>query len=62
MAALRGCGRPLVQLGESAGPIFLYRCPRCGALWEETLREAHVVTPATARAAFPGVRLEPDPA
>jgi hypothetical protein len=54
-AALRGMQTPLVKLGASLGPIFLYRCNVCGSYWEENLREAHVISEAEARESFPDV-------
>ena len=35
------------------GPLFLMRCTVCRTLWQESLREAHQVNEAEARARFP---------
>jgi hypothetical protein len=39
----QGMGPPLEQLGSAPGPTIYYRCKRCLALWEENIREAHIV-------------------
>lgn len=44
--------QPLEKIAVSDGPIFLYRCSICGALWEETLREAHPISREEARKDF----------
>ena len=60
-ASLRGMSDPLEQVATSDGPIFLYRCKKCGALWEENLREAHTITKEDAQNRFPsnkrGIRI-----
>ena len=43
---------PVVSVIEE-GPVLLRRCRRCGAWWEENLREMHVVNEAEARRTFP---------
>ena len=54
LAVLRAIGQPpLVRLGVAEGPTFLYRCTRCGAYWQESLREAHVIDQVAARHEFP---------
>ena len=61
-AALRGMtSPPLEELGHATGPIILYRCTECSAFWEETLREAHVVSEAEARKTYPAAAFEPRP-
>ena len=39
-AALTGLSAPLVQVGAIGGGHLIYRCEKCGAYWEETLRLA----------------------
>jgi hypothetical protein len=39
-AALVGLSAPLLRLGHIGGGHLLYRCGKCGAYWEETLRLA----------------------
>ena len=51
-AAMSGMGEPLKRLATSEGPIFLYRCRKCGTLWEENLREAHPITGIAAKERF----------
>ena len=51
-ASLRGMIEPLEHLATSDGPIFLYRCRKCGCLWEENLRESHPVTKDVAKERF----------
>lgn len=41
----------VLVIGE--GPVFLRRCRRCGAWWEENLREMHVIDGEEARRTFP---------
>jgi hypothetical protein len=38
-----GLGAPLEERGHGDGPVIYYQCRLCLALWEETLREAHIV-------------------
>jgi len=49
-AALVGFPAPLLQLGHIGGGHLLYRCQKCGAYWEETLREAHEISKVEAQA------------
>lgn len=54
VAALRGLpDPPMKYLGSATGPVLLYRCSVCGSYWEETLREAHVISEAEARETYP---------
>lgn len=52
-ASLLGMAPPLRQVAKSDGPIYLYECIRCGALWEENLRFSQVVSQAKAKEDFP---------
>ncbi len=49
-AALVGLSAPLLRLGHIGGGHFLYRCEKCGAYWEETLRLAHEIPKEEAEA------------
>ena len=37
------------------GPAFLNRCKLCGALWNESLHSATLISPSEAVALYPGV-------
>lgn len=53
LAVLSGMSAPLENVAtESEGPIFLYRCRKCGCLWIETLREAHPISKEDAKNVF----------
>lgn len=39
----QGLGPPLEQVGSGPGPTLYYQCGRCHAIWEENLREAHIL-------------------
>lgn len=59
-ASLRGMASPpLRELGHATGPVFLYQCAECSALWEENLREAHVITEAEALRTYPETVFKP---
>jgi hypothetical protein len=49
-AALAGLVAPLTKLGHIGGGHFLYRCEKCGAYWEEAIREAHEIPTKEAEA------------
>lgn len=51
-AVLRGCAAPMKQVAQSEGPVFLYQCEKCSALWEETMRFAQLITEADAQRTF----------
>lgn len=56
-ASLAGMGEPLEQIAvEKNGPIFLYRCKSCGALWVENLRDSHQITREEAEAMFSSIQ------
>jgi hypothetical protein len=46
-------GAPLRRLAEAEGPILLYSCEKCGALWEETMRYSRVISESEARNRYP---------
>ncbi len=53
-ASLSGMAEPLAQIAvENDGPLFLYRCKSCGAIWVESLRECHVISSKEAEFLFP---------
>ena len=54
-AALVGLPAPLVRLGHIGGGHFLYRCEKCGAYWEETLRYAHEISKEEAETLLPSI-------
>ena len=52
-AALRGMAQPLVKVAtHKSGCAALYRCIKCGAWWEEQLREAHVISESEAQTEY----------
>lgn len=52
-ASLVGMVMPLEQIAvDKDGPIFLYQCKKCGALWLENLRESYQITKEEAEAMF----------